>query len=293
MPIPINRCVFQPSVVRIAETTMLIDGIDRAIEDIGALDAAEIKDTPLYNLMGRVLVNGGTGDDLSEYAGRQCYHSWSKGRAPAEYISNTLDQGHGSIFEHAHASFQITGVSRAFSHELVRHSVGTAISQESQRYVDAKDIRFVVPPLLAYHVADMTPEQLETDEEFTLFRKSNGRALRDYVALQSLFVKRQTARISNGATEKAITSAKKRANEAARALLPNCAETKLVYTMNLRAMRHVITLRGTEYADLEIRRVAVGLLEEGRSFAPHFFAGVEELVGNDNLPIVNAKVNRV
>jgi thymidylate synthase (FAD) len=56
--------------------------------------------------------------------------------------------GHGSVFEHASIVFQVAGVSRSLTHELIRHRVGTAYSQESQRYVDAKDIRFVVPPLL-------------------------------------------------------------------------------------------------------------------------------------------------
>lgn len=281
----------------ISGTFFVNPGLEQAIEQIQAIDLAEKPGTPLNNLTGRVFsdpdaATGGNGDDIAEFAGRQCYRSWGKGREASAYIQNILSESHGSIFEHSHVGFQITGVSRTFSHELIRHSVGTGVSQESQRYVDAKDVMFVVPPLLANHVEGMTREEMEADEELIEFRLACGESFRRYQNLQDKFNERLKRLEASGASEKALTSAKKRANEAARSVLPNAAETRMVYTSNLRALRHILLQRGNEFADLEIRRVAVQMLEVARSYAPLFFADMEVRQGNDELPIITATWGR-
>jgi len=89
-----------------------------------------------------------TVDPLPELAGRFCYRAFNKGRDNEDYLKNILESGHGSVLEHVQLTFIIQGVSRTLTHELVRHRIGVAISQESQRYVDAKDINVVLPPLL-------------------------------------------------------------------------------------------------------------------------------------------------
>ncbi len=302
MPVSFDKLVFAPAVAMIAGTYLINPGVEDAIDNMGALDAADTEVTPLNSILKQAYSStpgvlntqiGGNGDLLAEFAGRQCYRSWNRGRPSAEYISNVLDEGHGSIFEHASVVFHVVGVSRSLTHELIRHRVGTAYSQESQRYVDAKDLRFVVPPLLANHIAGMTEAEMDADEELTIFRRSCGRALADYQELQAKFVARLKAMEAAGASEKVLTSAKKRANEAARALLPNAAETRLVFTTNLRALRHILTLRGTEYADLEIRRLVVELLAHSRDYAPHFFADVVKTFGTDGLDALTGSNGKV
>jgi thymidylate synthase (FAD) len=232
---------------------------------------------------------GGNGDDIAEFAGRQCYNSFEKGRDSTAYHLNIKEQRHGSIYEHVSLCFLISGVSRSLTHELLRHRVGVAYSQESQRYVDAKNIRFVLPPLLAYHLDGMTPEELEADPELTIFRRSCNNSLREYVALQEQFVARLRAMQASGANENAIVSLKKRANEAARSLLPNAAETRLIFTANLRSLRHILSIRGAEPADLEIRRLAPVILESARSHAPQFFSDFVAMVGEDGISSIMAE----
>ena len=151
---------------------------------------------------------------------------------------------------------------------------------------------FVVPALLANHVEGMTREEMEADEELIAFRLACGESFRRYQNLQDKFNERLKRLEASGASEKALTSAKKRANEAARSVLPNAAETRMVYTSNLRALRHILLQRGNEFADLEIRRVAVQMLEVARSYAPLFFADMEVRQGNDELPIITATWGR-
>lgn len=298
--IELDKIVYAPTIAVVAKTVMIVDGVFDAIEDMGAEEAAEKQGTPLNNLTARISESGteygGNGDDLAEFAGRQCYRSWSVGRDNAEYIENVIEQGHGSIFQHAQISMQITGVSRSLTHELVRHGTGTGFSQESQRYVDAKDIRFVMPPLLAEYADHMNAFEFENDPEVILFRTSSQTSLNDYIEAQAMFVQRQKneAEVSNGDdTVRLATSLKKRANEAARCYLPNATETRLVFTGNLRMLLYFLALRGTEYADLEIRRLAVAMLEALRPHSPNFFSNLSIGTGEDGLPIVIAKVSKV
>lgn len=202
--------------------------------------------TPIGSLVAR-LGRGGNLDDLVEFAGRQCYRSWSSGRAPFEYIDNILSSGHGSVLEHAVVSFAIAGVSRSLSHELVRHRAGFAYSQESQRYVDAKDMRFVIPPAYLDH--------RELEEIFLLDCTND---LERYVWWQ------EKAR-------EIVKGGKKEVNQAARWKLPNAAETRLVATLNLRAMRHFFETRGALAADPEIRRLAIAMYDVARPLAPLTF----------------------
>ena len=94
------------------------------------------------------------GDDESaavvEISARVCYMSYGKGRRDIEeFITNLLSKGDGSVFEHVNYGFMMTGVSRALTHELVRHRAGFAYSQRSQRFVNESDADFVIPPALA------------------------------------------------------------------------------------------------------------------------------------------------
>lgn len=242
--------------------------MEETVEAIGQVDNAEKEETPLGSMMGRILESGfGNGDDIAEYAGRQCYRSFDKGRSPEDYINNILEQGHGSVLEHASIVFQIAGVSRNLTHELIRHRVGTAYSQESQRYVDAREMRFVIPPLLLQMLGeDLSPEALFSNSNFIEFHDSCEAALRAYVRAQARYEIYLKGLGFKG------HELKKRVNEAARSELPGASETRLVFTVNMRELRHILTLRGGVAADLEIRRFAFELLPHAKTYAPLIFA---------------------
>lgn len=297
MPIPMEKIVFEPTVSKFAGTVFDLSGLEDAIIQLDLEDVASNPKSPIGGILARTFESGdthfgGNGDDIAEFAGRQCYNSFATGRDSVAYHLNIKEQAHGSIYEHVNLCFLVSGVSRSLTHELIRHRVGTAYSQESQRYVDAKDIRFVLPPLLANHVAGMSSEELDADEELTIFRRSCHQSWKEYQALQERFVSRLRAMIEAGAPDDAIVSVKKRANEAARSLLPNAAETRLVFTTNLRSLRHVLTLRGDEPADLEIRRLMPKVLTSARTHAPQFFADFEQSVGKDGLATIMAGAGR-
>lgn len=271
---------------------------------------AENADTPLGKITQELSKIGGDRqfsdlELLPEFAGRFCYRSWEKGRSTAEYNQNILEMEHGSVLEHSTISFAVTGVSRSLTHELIRHRVGTAISQESQRYVDAKDINFVVPPLLLFAVdGDLTCG------EITDWHNDQLRKLEDYEKWQAFFEASLQSGLEEGRIQidgdidaldidieakrkKQMTRIKKRANEAARADLPNATETRLVWTVNLRTLRHFIMLRGDDPADLEIRRLAVEVAKACMFHAPTLFADIEIVEGSFGVARVVGKHKKV
>lgn len=197
-------------------------------------------------------------DFLAEFAGRACYQSWErpnpKTATTEAYLAHILDVKHYSVLSHASVSFYIEGVSRSLTHELIRHRF-LAFSQLSQRYVDGKDMDWVCPPL----ALDIPEIQKYMGNQFAA-------SVREYEAL--------TKMLGFAAEDQGITGtlAKKRAREAARAVLPNSTETKIVVSGNLRAWRDFLAQRWTQGADLEIQRLAGVLLGELISIAPATFA---------------------
>ncbi len=197
------------------------------------------------------------GEALAEMAGRVCYMSYGKGRKTnREFIGHIVEVGHGSVLEHAVWSFVITGVSRSFTHELIRHR-HFSYSQLSQRYVNESDSDFVEPDAIAAH-----------PELHALWTEAVEATRRAYDRLVEGLQKHY-------ATVPEPTLRRKLARQAARSVLPNATETKIFMTGNVRALRHFIELRGSEHADVEIRKVAVALLELMRREAPSLFADYE------------------
>ena len=199
------------------------------------------------------------GERLAEFAGRLCYMSQKNPakRATREYLENIKKQGHGSVLEHANYSLLLEGVSRSLTHELVRHRAGFAYSQLSQRYVDESEANFVVPPAI---VGD---ETLEKE-----WRDQIEEAQRTYVRLVEHLMERY-AWVGDKVHRR------KMAREAARGVLPNSTETKIVVTANARAWRTMLELRSSEGAELEIRRCAVTMLKLLRAESPGFFSDFE------------------
>lgn len=205
------------------------------------------------------------GERLAEFAGRLCYmsqHNPAK-RSTREYLENIKRQGHGSVLEHANYSLLLEGVSRSLTHELVRHRAGFAYSQLSQRYVDESQASFVVPPAVAGDA------ELEAS-----WRQQIEAAQVQYVALVDSLMTRY-----GWVTDK--VHRRKMAREAARSVLPNATETKIVVTGNVRAWRTMLELRSSEAAELEIRRMAVAVLRVMKAEAPGFFSDFEIYVADD------------
>jgi thymidylate synthase (FAD) len=199
------------------------------------------------------------GERLAEFAGRLCYMSQHNpaGRSTAEYLRNILRQGHGSVFEHSTYVMLIEGISRSCSHELVRHRAGWGYSQLSQRYVDESHAAFVMPPAI---IGDPTLEA-----EWTTQVQAAQVA---YVAAVDHLMARY------GWVEDKIHR-RKMAREAARSVLPNATEVKIVVSANVRAWRTMLELRLGEGAELEIRRMAVACLRVLQQEAPALFADFE------------------
>ena len=217
------------------------------------------------------------GERLAEFAGRLCYMSQRNPakRSTREYLENIKRQGHGSVLEHATYSLLLEGVSRTLTHELVRHRAGFGYSQLSQRYVDESDASFVVPPAI------LGDEALEAE-----WQTQMEAALAAYVALVERLMERY-----GWVADK--VHRRKMAREAARAVLPNSTETKIVVTGNARAWRTMLELRAGEGAELEIRRFAVATLRLLQSEAPGFFSDFVIYVADDRREAARVEYHKV
>ncbi len=193
------------------------------------------------------------GEQLAELAGRVCYMSYGKGRRTnREFIEHIVEVGHGSVLEHAVWSFLITGVSRSFTHELIRHR-HFSYSQLSQRYVDESNSDFIEPDVIA-----------EDPDLHAIWSRAVNATREAYDQL----VAGMEHKFGDVADK---TLRRKLARQAARSVLPNATETKIFVTGNARALRHFIELRGSEHADVEIRKVAVAMLKLMQQEAPAMF----------------------
>jgi thymidylate synthase (FAD) len=284
--------VLKPYVKLLGSTSFNYPAVEDFAEKHGLKEIMEDTNTPI----GKISNSGDSDADLlSEFAGRFCYRAWGKGRSTDDYLENILKEGHGNVLAHANFSFIITGVSRALTHELIRHHVGTNPSQESQRYVTAdsgeievvgyKANRAVVPPLIIALNADYCDPVERRDPILDEFSEAYEASLASY------------NRWLNNAKLYSLPNAnptvlKKRANEAARCFLPNASETRLVWTMNARAARWIIEQRGSEHADLEIRRLAVELTSQLKNIAPLIFNDAEIYLADDGFKAVKVKYSK-
>jgi thymidylate synthase (FAD) len=184
----------------------------------------------------RYLRGEGTPEELLEHAGRVCYRSEGRGD-PGRFLRARIREGHESLIEHASATFEISGISRAASHQLIRHRLAS-YSQESQRYVSMEDPEWVLPPA----VAD-DPEAMDIWEEFA------GQVKATYRELRERGLRKEDARFA----------------------LPNATATRIVVTMNFRELRHFFQVRISRHAQWEIRELAIRMLALVREQAPAVF----------------------
>jgi thymidylate synthase (FAD) len=223
-----------PTVHLIARPSIDLDGMRGYLDDVGGAGwlARRVEEAAGEPNAGELLV---------EFGGRACYRSWEPGlnanvtrvrTDQREYFANLLRSAHGSVLEHASYSFALRNVSRVFTHELVRHRAGSAFSQESLRYVRLTDIGFRVPPALE----PVRAQVLAIVEQLEEFQHDAAATL--------------------GIDEEGVPfHVKKEVTSALRRLAPLGLSTDIIWSANLRTLRHVIEMRTAEGAEEELRSV--------------------------------------
>lgn len=214
---------------------------------------------------------GDDGEKLVELSGRNCYRSFDVGLNPniskvrtnsEEYHANILKVGHGSILEHATATFAFEDVSRVMTHEAVRHRAGVALSQESLRFVRLDDLKFWIPDVIANN-----PEAMKVFEEVIEKCEWGQKELAKIFDIDN---------IKSFHTKKQLTSAFRR-------VAPIGLATGLAMTFNLRSLRWVIQMRTAESAEVEIRKVFCKVYEIAREKWSFLFQDFETTDTGDGL----------
>jgi thymidylate synthase (FAD) len=244
----------QPSVFLIARPSIALEGMRGYLESVGGESWLErrIEESDGEPNPGELLV---------EFGGRACYRSWEPGlnvnvtrvrTDRGEYFENLLRSAHGSVLEHANYSFALRNASRVLTHELVRHRAGSAFSQESLRYVRLTDIGFRVPPALE----PLRGRVLEIVEQLEEFQREAAQEL--------------------GLDDEGVPfHIKKEATSALRRLAPIGLSTDIIWSANLRTLRHVIEMRTAEGAEEELRSVFDDVAQIMLAEAPLLFQDFE------------------
>ena len=196
-------------------------------------------------------------EHLVEFAGRICYRSFSELQSPRSteaYIQNLIQREHDSVLEHASWSFLLTGVSRALTHQLVRHRAGFSFSQLSQQYFVDDQPTFIMPSVLQH------------DIDARLQWEASIRA-----SIQIYYQLLASSDIATAGPDLEERERRRLIRSAARSILPAALETKIAFTVNARAIRHFLTLRGGLDGDEEMRSVSVLILEIVSKEAPSLF----------------------
>jgi thymidylate synthase (FAD) len=219
----------EPQVIKVAETRIDEDAVRKLLKYYSA--AEWMKKTKRH---GR-----SDSEFLTELAGRVCYRSFGLGLNPnltkirddpGHYLQNILRSRHGSVLEHATLTFAFLNVSRVFTHELVRHRAGTAISQESLRYVRPLDLNLWLP-------RDLKPVS------------------RDFVGIVEEIRKGYRKLEHHFPWDEMDFEEKKRVTSALRRILPEGLATNVIWTANHRTIRWTIETRTDPSAEVEIREV--------------------------------------
>ena len=256
----------EPKVFLVGETRVAEEGLAAYLEHVGAPEWST--DAPSDS------------ERITEVMGRLCYRSFEPGLNPnvtrvregnANYLGHILEVGHGSVLEHAVVNFIFADVSRVFTHELVRHRAGTAVSQESLRFVRLDRLSAYAP----VHIR-------ESEEGMAVFART----------LEQLEqVQRELAEVYAIDDEKKFDR-KKKLTSAFRRVAPIGVATAVGWSSNLRALRHVIEMRTAPEAEEEIRLVFGRVYEIVKERYPNVFSDYEA-VEEDGLPWVRGKNRKV
>ncbi len=155
-----------------------------------------------------------------------------------QIIKRVTGYGHASVIEHASFTFSLEGVSRAMTHQLVRHRIAS-YTQQSQRYVTYDTFeKYVTPPSIE-----------ENSEAKRIFNSALKKISETYHKLLEMGIPKEDARF----------------------ILPNAAKTNIIVTMNARELRHFFNLRCCRRSQWEIRQVAIEMLKQAKNVAPSLF----------------------
>lgn len=241
----------EPEVHLVARPSIDYDALAGYLESIGGtgwlerLDRGELADA----------------QNLAEFAGRLCYRSWEPGLNPnvsrvranqSDHLANLLAQAHGSVLEHVTFSFVLHNVSRVLTHELVRHRVGVAVSQESLRFVRLTgDIPFWFPD----------------------WARADAELMKRATALLSSMAEFQEWMADHFGLDEESTqfAEKKHKTSFMRRFAPEGVATGLLWTANVRTLRHTIEARTAPGAEEEIRLLFGRIGELMRREAPVLF----------------------
>ena len=227
-----------PQVYKIGESRINREEAARFLEDIGAHEW--LMKQPWMDARAEEVHSA---EAITEIAGRSCYKSFGVGLNPnitriredsKAYIANVLGKGDGSIFEHAVVHWVFRDVSRVFTHELVRHRAGVAISQESLRYVRPTELRMtLVPGSELSRMKNLDELGRGIEANFALYQKLANATIKEGMKFDE---------------KKAWTSALRR-------MLPDGIATTIVWSANHRALRWVLEMRTAPGAEVEMRYV--------------------------------------
>lgn len=242
--------VVTPKVYLIASTQLCRPSLNEYFKDIGASEwftsNTEERDGQL----------------LPEIAGRLCYRSFGTElnknitrvrQGNYKYLSNVLASKHGSVLEHCQVSFILHNVSRVFTHELVRHRVGTAISQESLRYVRLDELKAWLPSVF-------------DQEDRTFVRNIFSELEKSYTKIES-----KHEELFKGRS----FSLKKKLTSALRRFMPSGMATSLLWSANFRTLLNVVDMRTSPHAEEEIQLVFNQIAKECLHRWPNIFQAWE------------------
>lgn len=259
---------------------------------IFVLAQTKIEEQGLADYLENAGVSGWTTDaksdaeKLTEIAGKACYQSFSTelnknltkvgARNNHDYIQNGIvGMKHGSVLEHSSITLALVDVSRVLTHELVRHRVGTAYSQESGRYVRTDVIKMYIPLEISEN-PELLAEFLNTVEMIE----------KQYKKLEAI----------SGVDNMSDFSKKKRLTSALRRILPEGRANSIIVTMNHRTIRHLIQLRTSMGAEVEIREAFAQLYTIIRPVFPAIYADGEVTFPPDDphdIPVITFASEKV
>lgn len=257
----------EPKVYFIGETTILQDGMDEYLKDSGNED--------FMNSMESARKLGLTdGEILCSFFAKLCYASLTLGhndnitriRDIPDNIRSCFNAGHGSVFEHTQLNFVVRNCSRVFTHELVRHRVGTAFSQTSGRYVRGDSVDIVFDPILEpvrEHVKDL---QAYIEQRY-------GYMVEDM----------KLDEMKDFDKKKKITSALRR-------LLPNGQSNEIGFSCNLRTLRQTVQVRTGRHAEWEIRKIFGQIYQLIKAKYPLVFYGAKEEMVDGEIEVSGMKL---
>lgn len=256
----------EPKVFLVGETRIVDEGLQAYLEHVGAPEWTT--DAP------------SDAERLCEVFGRLCYRSFKPGLNPnvtrvrqgnAPYLSHIVEVGHGSVLEHGVMNFIFADVSRVFTHELVRHRSGTAISQESLRFVRLDRLSAWAPTHIREH-----------EEGMDVYCKTLAQLEEIQQRLAELYAIEDERRFDR----------KKKLTSAFRRVAPIGVATTIGWSCNFRTLRHVIEARTAPEAEEELRLVFGQVYELVRGRYPNVFSDytVEEA---DGLPWIRTAHRKI